>query len=100
MLTISQGERIVEFLLLILDKEESPKVQALMCMGIAKLMLAGMVTDDRVLQSLVLVYVSPETASNQELRQCLSYFFPVYCYSSPANQRRMQKVRVLRAVVK
>ena len=61
-------------------------------MGIAKLMLAGMVVDDRVLQSLVLVYVSPETATNQELRQCLSYFFPVYCYSSPANQRRMQKV--------
>ncbi|KAJ3556048.1 hypothetical protein NM688_g2240 [Phlebia brevispora] len=85
------GQRIVEFLLLILDNEESPKVQALLCMGLAKLMLAGMVVDDRVLQSLVLVYVSPETAQNQELRQCLTYFFPVYCYSSPANQRRMQQ---------
>ena len=46
----------------------------------------------QVLTSLMLKYVSPDTASNQELRQCLSYFFPVYCYSSPVNQRRMQKV--------
>lgn len=37
----------MEFLLLILDKEESEKVQALMCIGLAKLMLAGMITDDR-----------------------------------------------------
>ena len=39
----------------------------------------------------MLVYVSPNTANNQELRQCLSYFFPGYCYSSTVNQRRMQK---------
>lgn len=38
------------------------------------------------------MYISPETASNQELRQCLAYFFPVYCYSSAVYQRRMQKV--------
>lgn len=80
-------------------------------MGFAKLMLSRMVTDNRVcgslhflcsvccspfdlkvLSSLILVYLSPDTADNQELRQCLSYFFPVYCYSSPANQRRMQQV--------
>ena len=42
---------------------------------------------------LVLVFISPETAENQELRQCLSYFFPVYAYSSQANQRRMKDVR-------
>ncbi|KAF8888582.1 nuclear condensing complex subunit [Infundibulicybe gibba] len=45
-----------------------------------------------VLTSLVLVYVSASTADNQELRQCLSYFFPVYCYSSPANQARIQSI--------
>ncbi|TFK48905.1 ARM repeat-containing protein [Heliocybe sulcata] len=88
------GDRIVEFLLQVWGNEESEKVQALMCVGIAKLMLSGMVTDERVLKSLVFAYVSPETAGNQELRQCLSYFFPVYCYSSPANQRRMQKIFV------
>jgi len=36
--------------------------------------------------------MSPYTAENQELRQCLSYFFPVYCYSSSTNQRRMQQI--------
>lgn len=40
----------------------------------------------------MLIYVSPDTAHNQELRQCLSYFFPVYCYSAVVNQRIMQRV--------
>ncbi|PSR90834.1 hypothetical protein PHLCEN_2v4803 [Hermanssonia centrifuga] len=88
----TNGERIVEFLLHILDTDESEKVQALLCVGLSKLMLSGMVADERVLQSLVLIYISPETVNNQELRQCLSYFFPVYCYSSSTNQRRMQKI--------
>ncbi|KZT24842.1 hypothetical protein NEOLEDRAFT_1134516 [Neolentinus lepideus HHB14362 ss-1] len=88
------GDRIIEFLLQVWGNEDSEKVQALMCVGIAKLMLSGMVTDERVLKSLVFAYVSPDTAGNQELRQCLSYFFPVYCYSSPANQRRMQQIFV------
>ncbi|KAL1941783.1 hypothetical protein VTO73DRAFT_6783 [Trametes versicolor] len=88
------GEKIVEFLLQLLEAEEAERVQALLVVGIAKLMLSGMVTDERVLQTLVLVFISPETASNQELRQCLSYFFPVYSYSSPANQQRMRKIFV------
>lgn len=37
--------------------------------------------------------MSHYTADNQELRQALSYFFPVFCWSSPINQRQMQKVR-------
>ncbi|KAH8101082.1 nuclear condensing complex subunit [Cristinia sonorae] len=90
----TNGDRIVEFLLHVLENEESEKVQALLCVGISKLMLSGMITDDRVLRSLVLVYMSPETVDNLELRQCLTYFFPVFCYSSPPNQRRMQKIFV------
>ncbi len=86
------GEKIIEFLLQLLDSDESERVQALLCVGIAKLMLAGMVADERVLTTLVLAYVSPDTANNQELRQCLSYFLPVYSYSSAANQDRMRRV--------
>ena len=44
-----------------------------------------------MLVSLALIYLSPDTADNQELRQCLSYFFPAYSYSTPAHQRLMQK---------
>lgn len=43
-----QGDRIIEFILHVLDNEESDKVQALLCMGLAKLMLAGMASEDRV----------------------------------------------------
>ena len=43
-----KGDRIVEFLLHVLENEESEKVQALLCVGISKLMLSGMITDERV----------------------------------------------------
>lgn len=96
----------------VLETEESKPVQALLCLGLSKMMLFGLVTDERVratqnllcrgkftlylinqvLTSLVLAYVSPVTADNHELRQCLAYFLPVYCYSSSANRHRMQSV--------
>ncbi|CAL1698734.1 unnamed protein product [Somion occarium] len=90
--TSPNGDRIVEFLMHVFENSELDEVQALLCKGMAKLMLSGFITDERVLRSLVIAYISPETADNLELRQCLSYFFPVYCYSSAANQRRMQKI--------
>jgi condensin complex subunit 3 len=55
-------------------------------------MLAGMIEDTAVLQTLVMLYFSPDTADNQPLRQCLTYFLPVYCYSSGANQARMLSI--------
>ena len=85
-------ERVIMFLLTVLDSEQTDKVHALVCIGTAKLMLAGMIADERLLLALTLAYISPETVGNHELRQCLSYFFPVYCYSSSVNQRRMQEV--------
>ncbi|TDL22781.1 ARM repeat-containing protein [Rickenella mellea] len=85
-------DKLINFLAEALHTEESAKVQAVLGTGLAKLMLSGMVSHDKVLTSLFMAYVSPDTASNLELRQCLSYFFPVYCYSSSANQRRLQKI--------
>ncbi|RDB27802.1 Condensin complex subunit 3 [Hypsizygus marmoreus] len=86
------AQKIIDFLLQTLETEESSVVQAVLCVGLSKLLLSGKINDLKVLTCLVLTYVSPNTATNQELRQCLSYFFPVYCYSSPANQRRMQSI--------
>lgn len=85
--------QIVGFLLSLLEDDEE-SVQAAAAEGMAKLMLSGMVEDDEALRSLVLVYMSPETTSNQEMRQCLNYFLPVYCLSSSTNQRRLQRVVV------
>ncbi|EEB90234.1 hypothetical protein MPER_11581 [Moniliophthora perniciosa FA553] len=88
------SQQIVSFVLQMLETEESNQVQSVLCVGICKLLLSGQVTDTRVLASLILTYVSPATADNAELRQCLSYFFPLYCYSAPENQRRMQSIFV------
>ncbi|GAA5925051.1 condensin subunit YCG1 [Sporobolomyces koalae] len=93
---------ILGFLSSSLDQED-PRVAATAVVGIAKLILSGMVTDEEILSRLVLLYFAGETADNQELRQCLSYFFPVYCYSNPQNQRRVANVviktlEVLRSV--
>lgn len=85
--------QIVNFLLSLLEDDDK-QIQALAAEGMAKLMLSGIVTDDDALRSLILVYMSPETSDNQQLRQCLSYFLPIYCYSSATNQRRLQRVLV------
>jgi hypothetical protein len=50
----------------------------------------------QVLRALVMSFVLPQTVDNHRLRQCLTYFFPIYCYSSSANQRRMMEVRLCR----
>lgn len=39
---------MITFLMQVLETEESKAVQALMCLGLAKLMLFGLVTDERV----------------------------------------------------
>ncbi|KAH9478497.1 Condensin complex subunit 3 [Psilocybe cubensis] len=86
------AKQIVDFLLQILETEESAEAQAVIVTGLCKLLLPGIITETRVLTSLALVYISPATYENQELRQCLSYFFPVYSYSVAANQIRMSSV--------
>lgn len=86
------AKRIIDFLLQTLEAEESPAVQVILCTGFCKLLLAGIITDPNVLTCLALMYVSPTTVDNQELRQCLSYFFPVYAYASSANQSYIQSI--------
>lgn len=43
-----QGKRVIAFLMQVLEAEDSKTVQALICQGLAKLMLFGLVTDERV----------------------------------------------------
>ncbi|KAG7448853.1 ARM repeat-containing protein [Guyanagaster necrorhizus] len=89
------AEQIITFLVQTLEVEESNSVQAVLCAGLCKLLLAGLVRDPKVhqvLTTLVLTYISPSTSDNSKLRQCLSYFFPVYCYSSLGNQARLQSI--------
>ncbi|EAU89293.2 condensin subunit Cnd3 [Coprinopsis cinerea okayama7 len=86
------AQQVTTFLVQTLQTEELPQAQAVLCTGICKLLLAGIITDTTVLESLALLYISPTTVDNQELRQCLSYFFPAYSYATYANQLRMQSM--------
>ncbi|KAH0581314.1 hypothetical protein H2248_012409 [Termitomyces sp. 'cryptogamus'] len=86
------AQKITGYLVQTLESEDSALIQTVLCVGLSKLMLAGIIKDPKVLTTLVLTYISPNTFTNQELRQCLSYFFPVYCYSSHNNQTRMQSI--------
>ncbi|WFD01441.1 chromosome condensation complex Condensin, subunit G [Malassezia obtusa] len=84
-------QQMVGFLLSLLEHDE-PEVQTAASEGIAKLLLTGALTEDDVLKSLILIYLSPDTASNQPLRQCLSYFLPLYCSSHARHQRMVQRI--------
>ncbi|WFD43046.1 chromosome condensation complex Condensin, subunit G [Malassezia psittaci] len=84
-------QQMLTFLLSLLEHDEQD-VQTAACEGIAKLLLMGMLQDDDVLKSLILIYFSPDTSANQPLRQCLSYFLPLFCSSHARHQRMVQRV--------
>lgn len=106
---LTQLEYICHFLLRSLDGH-SPEYQAVSCEGVSKLMLSGMINDasvgasipllhltdiSQLLRGLLYVYFSPEVADNQPLRQCLSYFFPVFAFSSKRNQARLAEIALI-----
>ncbi|PFH49328.1 hypothetical protein AMATHDRAFT_147847 [Amanita thiersii Skay4041] len=86
------SQKVTERLVDRLVEEENSKVKALLCIGISKLVLCGMITDTNAIRKLIVTYLSPDTADNQQLRQCLTFFFPVYCYSSESNQQCMREI--------
>ncbi|KAJ7671638.1 nuclear condensing complex subunit [Mycena polygramma] len=91
------AEQIVTFLIAQLEKESdrddtSPKVLALLSTGIAKLLMCAMITDEKAVKSLLMVYFSPYNAENQELKQCLTFFAEMYSHSSLRNQRVMAEI--------
>ena len=53
---------MIEFLLQVLGNEESDKVQALICAGFAKLMLSGMISDERVCNAWLSTHGRPHSA--------------------------------------
>ncbi|KAJ7039564.1 nuclear condensing complex subunit [Mycena alexandri] len=77
------------------DKENtSPKIIALLCTGLVKLLMNSMIPGDQtvIVKSLLMVYFSPYNATNQELKQCLAYFVQAYPHSSLQNQQIMREI--------
>ncbi|KAI9592721.1 nuclear condensing complex subunit [Syncephalis fuscata] len=69
-------------------------MQAVAVEGVSKLLLTGVLTDVETLQSLILLYFHPSTYGNNELRQCLSYFFQIFCYAKSQNQQSLRQVAI------
>lgn len=55
-------------------------------------MLTSVIQDEDLIKQLVLCYFEPATNENAGVRQALSYFLPVYCYSRRENMERMARV--------
>ncbi|KAL0097913.1 nuclear condensing complex subunit, partial [Phycomyces blakesleeanus] len=73
---------------------DDPDMQAIAAQGLAKLMLSRIYQNRDTLKLLILLYFFPSTIDNITIQQCLSYFFPAFCYSSTVNQRMMAEVAV------
>lgn len=76
---------------------KTPDLQATATIAISKLLLGRVIADtspiiNDLLRTLVVQYFDPSTSDNPSVRQTLSYFLPVYCYSRCDNQARMQAV--------
>ncbi|KAK0458800.1 nuclear condensing complex subunit [Desarmillaria tabescens] len=83
---------VADSLIAKLEEETSAKAQEVICHGLAKLIMAGIFTDELIIVHLLMMYFSPETTSNQPLRQLLLHFFNLYSASSPANKRLVAEV--------
>jgi condensin complex subunit 3 len=70
-------------------KSDDPGVQSTGAMALSKTMLSRLITDPDLLKQLVVAYFDPDTNTNAQLKQSLSYFLPVYCHSRAENAHRM-----------
>ncbi|KAJ1551085.1 hypothetical protein HK405_015202, partial [Cladochytrium tenue] len=59
---------------------------ALVTEGACKLIMVKALNDTQVLEALGILYFHTTTQGQQRLRQCLSYFFPIYLLSSHEHQ--------------
>ena len=78
-----------------------PDVQAAATTALCKLMLTSVITDEDLLKTMVVLYLDPASKANAGVRQALTYFLPVYCYSRRDNMERMANIAgsVIHAVV-
>ena len=65
--------------------DEDEHIRTIAVEGFARLMLLNHVTCPSTFGQMALMYFNPMTADDQELRQCLSVFFPAFAFSSSAH---------------
>ncbi|TPX32785.1 hypothetical protein SmJEL517_g04178 [Synchytrium microbalum] len=85
------GDDLVKLLEKSLQAQE-PELATIAAEGICKLVMLKTVYNATILEVLVLLYFHPETAENPRLRQCLSYFFPVFFHASSDHRRLLAEI--------
>ncbi|CAK1366470.1 Condensin complex subunit 3 [Cercospora beticola] len=73
-------------------KSGDPEVQSTGATALSKAMLSRLIVDADLLKQLVVTYFDPDSITNPQLRQSLSYFFPVYCHSRAENAVLMAEI--------
>ncbi|KAJ3035300.1 hypothetical protein HDV00_004076 [Rhizophlyctis rosea] len=71
---------------------ESEAILTMAVEGMAKLFMLSYVKIPELLQKMIFLYFHPYTKGMERLRQCLSYFFPVFSHSSHRNQKLIRQV--------
>ncbi|RCH85069.1 hypothetical protein CU098_007752 [Rhizopus stolonifer] len=74
---------------------DNTEIQSFTTQALCKLMLFNRFEDDELLGLMILLYFFPKTEVDEAcntIHQCLAYFFPVYCYSSPAHQKSLSNI--------
>lgn len=75
---------------------KTPEVQAAATVSVSKLLLSRIILDTSsasdLVKTLIVAYFDPSTQGNQGVRQTLSYFLPVYCFSRRENQDLVRAV--------
>ncbi|KAJ2933946.1 hypothetical protein H1R20_g3171, partial [Candolleomyces eurysporus] len=85
-------EKVHEVLLDQLGELGNLEVLAVVCEGLAKMILSGDLTDPVAIINLLQRWTDPAIQECQPIMQCLSYFFQRYSHSSAKNQQTMQKI--------
>ncbi|KAJ3087653.1 hypothetical protein HK100_008304 [Physocladia obscura] len=73
---------------------EDPEILTLAAEGASKLLIMKFITDEEILEALLVLYFHPQTATQHRLRQCLSCFLPMYALSSVENQAHLANIVV------
>ncbi|KAH6906790.1 nuclear condensing complex subunit [Coprinopsis sp. MPI-PUGE-AT-0042] len=74
------------------SQSSCPAALTIVCQGLAKLVMDGIIHDERSIYRLYAALIVPETADNAELRQSLHIFFQLYSHLHPYNQEMMAKI--------
>ncbi|KAF6204223.1 hypothetical protein GE061_002563 [Apolygus lucorum] len=81
--TLTPSQVFLVSLIVDLLDSETPSIRARACQGLAKLMVSGHLSSSLILARLILIWFSPSSASEPEIRQPLGIFLNMFSTKRP-----------------